>query len=388
MFESQPYENPKFINALLEEAEEKGHLTAQIIRAQIAEFDDVRAEHFDQIIVMLSKFDIDYRTNSSNPTKIVNTTLQDDLTGIDAVDTIGLYLKEMSRVPLLSVNEEIQLAQEYEAGQVAQQQLLQLAKADNNTQKDNLKQLIYRGEAARDHLIRANTRLVVSVAKRYVNRGVPFLDLIQEGNLGLMRAVEKFDYHRGYRFSTYATWWIRQAVSRAIADQGRTIRVPVHMSDQIAKLYKTAGKLEQKLGRKATYQELAEELEVNEEKVQWMMRVSWQPLSLEEPIGEDEDAELGAFIEDKNATAPSDVLQNQLLKEQLEETLATLTIREAKILRMRFGLNNGEIHTLEEVGKKFGLTRERIRQIEGNALRRLRHPSRSRELRAYLPDKY
>lgn len=382
MLGNQSYKNLEFINALWELSEEKGYLTADDIHEQIAEFEDIKTTHFDAIVKMLDEFGMKYKADRNDNLFYAS---DDDFRGIAAHDTVGLYLKEMSRVPLLSLEEEITLAKDYEAGIEAARRLSSDTVSDTLTM-DNLKRAERRGQSAREHLIRANTRLVVSIAKKYVNRGVPFLDLIQEGNLGLMRAVEKFDYRRGYRFSTYATWWIRQAVSRAIADQSRTIRVPVHMSDQITKLYKTSGKLEQELGRKPTYQELAVALDVEVEKVEWMMRVSWQPLSLEQPVGEDEDSELGAFIEDKEATTSTEALEHHLLKEKLEETLATLSIREAKILRMRFGLNNSETHTLEEVGKKFGLTRERIRQIEGQALRRLRHPSRARELRSYFQE--
>jgi RNA polymerase primary sigma factor len=251
-------------------------------------------------------------------------------------------------------------------------------------QRRELKMAIEDGRAAREHLITANTRLVVSIAKKYMGRGVPFLDLIQEGNLGLMKAVGKFDYRRGYRFSTYATWWIRQTITRAIADQGRTIRVPVHMSDSIRRLYKTARKLEQDHGRKPTPEEIAAELNIEPRKVRWMLKVSWQPLSLERPVGEEEDSELGNFIEDESSPTPPQSAYQNILHEKVEEVLATLTPREARILRLRFGLHNGRSYTLEEVGQKFGLTRERIRQIEGKALRRLRHPRRSRQLREYL----
>jgi RNA polymerase primary sigma factor len=244
--------------------------------------------------------------------------------------------------------------------------------------------MVAEGQAAREHLIKANTRLVVSIAKRYMGRSLAFLDLIQEGNLGLMKAVEKYDYHRGFRFSTYATWWIRQTITRAIADQSRTIRVPVHMIDRIRQVYKAMHNLEQQLGRVPTAEELAEKLQVSAQKVEWILRVSWQPLSLESPVGDDEESELGMFIEDEFSPTPLQSAYQSMLKEKLAEVLSTLSPREARILQMRFGLDDGMSYTLEEVGQKFGLTRERIRQIEGKALRRLRHPRRARQLREYL----
>ncbi len=305
-----------------------------------------------------------------------------DLDGIGVDDTVALYLREMSRVPLLSIEEEVNLAKSIESGRAAEVTL-------HNNGHDpearlHLQELIRGGLDSRDHLIRANTRLVVSIAKKYMGRGVPFLDLIQEGNLGLMKAVEKFEYQRGYRFSTYATWWIRQTITRAIADQGRTIRVPVHMSDRIRRLYRRAQEIEQQRGERPTPEELAAEFDLEPRKVQWMLRVSWQPLSLERPVGEDEDSELSNFIEDDTTPTPTDTTYQGMLRDKIEEALSSLSPREVRILRMRFGLQNGRSYTLEEVGKKFGLTRERIRQIEGQALRRLRHPSRSRELRDYL----
>ncbi len=304
-----------------------------------------------------------------------------DLSEIASSDTIGLYLKEMARVPLLTTEEEVSLAKRYEAGVKAQKEL---TRSPDHPDAATLLASVQDGKDAREHIIKANTRLVVSIAKKYMSRSVPFLDLIQEGNIGLMKAVEKFDYRRGYRFSTYATWWIRQTISRAIADQGRTIRVPVHMSDRIRRLYRVARDLEQSLGRKPTIEEIATEMEVEPRKVQWMLKVSWQPLSLEHPVGEDDDSELGNFIENDEAPTPAESTYSAMLKDKLEELLTTLTPREARILRLRFGLQNGRSYTLEEVGQKFGLTRERIRQIEGRALRRLRHPRRSRQLRDYL----
>ncbi len=304
------------------------------------------------------------------------------LDGIGVDDTVALYLREMARVPLLSNEEEVELAQKIERGRESERLLRD--NGHNGEERALMELNIEQGREARDHLIRANTRLVVSIAKKYIGRGVPFLDLIQEGNLGLMKAVEKFEYQRGYRFSTYATWWIRQTITRAIADQGRTIRVPVHMSDRIRRLYRRAQEIEQERGTRPTAEELGEEMGLEARKVQWMMRVSWQPLSLERPVGEDEDSELSNFIEDELTPTPSDMTYQELLRDHIEEALATLNPREVRILRMRFGLQNGQSYTLEEVGKKFGLTRERIRQIEGQALRRLRHPSRSRDLRDYL----
>jgi RNA polymerase primary sigma factor len=307
-----------------------------------------------------------------------------DLSGVSSDDTVGLYLKEMARVPLLTTEEEVDLARRLEHGIRVSDRLKRMKSQPDADERQKMEDIIEDGKLAREHLIKANTRLVVSIAKKYMGQGVPFLDLIQEGNLGLMKAVEKFDYRRGYRFSTYATWWIRQTITRAIADQGRTIRVPVHMSDRIRRLYKIARQLEQTHGRKPTPEEIASVLGVEPRKVQWMLKVSWQPLSLEHPVGEEEDSELGSFIEDDSTPTPTQSVYDNLLREKVEEVLATLTPREARILRLRFGLQNGRSYTLEEVGQKFGLTRERIRQIEGKALRRLRHPRRSRQLRDYL----
>ena len=290
--------------------------------------------------------------------------------------------QEMTRVPLLSCAEEVRIAKQIVRGRAALKQLSQTVK--NRQRGERLQSQVEQGLVAREHLIKANTRLVVSIAKRYMGQGVPFLDLIQEGNLGLMKAVEKYDYTRGFRFSTYATWWIRQTITRAIADQARTIRLPVYMSDRLRRLYQVARQIEQTNGQQATAEEIADELNVDARKVQWMLKASWQPLSLEQPVGEEEDNELASFIEDDTTPSPVQVAYNNMLREKVEEVLSTLSPREANILRLRFGLVNGRAYTLKEVGQKFGLTRERIRQIESQALRRLRHPSRSRQLRDYL----
>lgn len=305
------------------------------------------------------------------------------LSEISSDDTISLYLKEMARVPLLTAEQEVDLARQFEQGREARERLEGNGDLPEGEQ-DPLRALVEQGDATRAHLIKANTRLVVSIAKRYLGQGVPFLDLIQEGNLGLIKAVEKFDYRRGHRFSTYATWWIRQAITRALADQGRVIRLPVHLSDRIRKVYRVAQQLEQEWGRQPTPEEIAQELSLPPQKVQWMLKVSQRPLSLEKPVGEEEDSELGTFIPDEEAPTPSDSAHQHLLEERLDGILTGLTAREARILRLRFGLYDGRSYTLEEVGKKFGLTRERIRQIEHEALDRLRHPSRSRQLRDYL----
>lgn len=305
-----------------------------------------------------------------------------DLSQIEIDDSISLYLKEIGRVPLLTAEEEVSLAKRMEKGRDARRKLAQ--GVEDWEERERLLWFVRDGQAAQEHLIKANSRLVVSVAKKYVGRGVPFLDLIQEGNIGLIRAVKKFDYRRGYKFSTYATWWIRQAVTRAIADQGRTIRVPVHMYEQINRLTRTSRQLVQELGRDPTTEEIAEELGVSPRKVEHIMRVSQRPLSLEMPVGEEEDSYLGDFIEDEDAAAPVEAAGQQILREVIDEIFQSLTPREVRILQLRFGLVDGYCYTLEEVGKKFGVTRERIRQIEAQALSRLRHPSRSRKLRDYL----
>ena len=304
------------------------------------------------------------------------------LTNLETQDTVGLYLKEVGRVPLLTAEEEVDLAIRIERGRVSREEL---ALGGTTLQRRyELQQLIHDGWAAREHLITANSRLVISVAKKYMGRGVPFLDLIQEGNIGLIRAAKKFDYHRGHKFSTYATWWIRQAVTRAIADQGRTIRVPVHMGDQINRLLRAQHQLTQELGRAPTVDELAQSLEVSPQKVAYMIRVSRRPLSLETPTDDEEDSVLGDFIPDEEMPAPDDSATNNLLKAHIYMVLDGLPPREVRILQLRYGLVDGHSYTLEEVGRKMGVTRERVRQIEAQALSRLRHPSVQRKLREYL----
>ncbi len=297
-------------------------------------------------------------------------------------DSISLYLKEMSLTPLLSSEEELGLAKRIARARQAKRELARPLNREVDLRRE-LDSLVQDGRLAREALIKANTRLVVSVARRYIGRGVPFLDLIQEGNLGLMKAVEKFEYQRGFRFSTYATWWIRQSIARAVADQGRTIRVPMHMIDRLRQLYKASQEMEQSLGRVPTQQELADHLEVDTTRLRWLMQVAQPPISLESPVGDEEETELGMYVEDSSTPSPAQVTYENMLRERVEQVLATLTPREARILRLRFGLGYDRPYTLEEVGQKFGLTRERIRQIEGKALRQLRQPGRAKLLRDY-----
>jgi len=310
--------------------------------------------------------------------------------GVSIEDPVRMYLKEIGKVPLLSAEEEIELAQHMENGVVAKEKIAILRKREAEDGEDNAEEIselqkeVDLGDDAKKRLAEANLRLVVSIAKRYVGRGMLFLDLIQEGNLGLIKAVEKFDYRKGYKFSTYATWWIRQAITRAIADQARTIRIPVHMVETINKLIRISRQLLQELGREPSPEEIAVEMNMPVERVREILKISQEPVSLETPIGEEEDSHLGDFIQDDNVPVPADAAAFTLLKEQLEEVLGTLTEREQKVLTLRFGLEDGRARTLEEVGKEFNVTRERIRQIEAKALRKLRHPSRSRKLKDYL----
>ena len=297
-------------------------------------------------------------------------------------DPVRMYLKEIGRVALLTAQQEVELAQRIESGLMAEEQL-QVGKV-SATREEDLRWQRRDGAMAKRHLVEANLRLVVSIAKRYVGRGMAFLDLIQEGNLGLIRAVEKFDYAKGFKFSTYATWWIRQAITRAIADQARTIRIPVHMVETINKLVRIQRQLLQDLGREPTAEEIAEQMELTSEKVREIQKISQEPVSLETPVGEEEDSNLGDFIEDAEAPVPLERASFRLLQEQLESVLHTLSEREKEVIRLRFGLVDGQPRTLEDVGKKFGVTRERIRQIESKTLSKLRHPSRSQKLRDYL----
>jgi len=385
--------NNPLLDMLLEKADLQGHLTMGDLE-EVIPSSGTGTEALDELVGILTEQGVDVIYPDDEESDGPSEDLSDSETDMDpsasyarvpSDDTISLYLREMSKVPLLNMEEEVSLAKRYEAGKAARDQLIKQGNACLFEERLQLEDVEEDGLLAREHLIKANTRLVVSVAKRYTSRGVPFLDLIQEGNLGLMKAVEKYDYRRGFRFSTYATWWIRQTITRSIADQGRTIRVPVHMVDRIRVMYKSIHFLEQKLGREPTIDELAELMETPKQKVEWMIRVSWLPLSLETPINEDEDeSELGDFVEDKDTPTPSQSVYTKLLSEKINEILESLPFREARILRLRFGLENGRFYTLEEVGRKFGLTRERIRQIETKALRRLRHPRRSGHLKEYL----
>ncbi len=377
---------------LMDRADEQGYLTVDDVLEVFPEFEkdlpkleELMMYLYDQGVEIITPDDDQAQEETSRddePEKDQEQEQTVDLSGISSHDSISLYLKQMASVPLLTREQEVRLAKQMERGEIAQRRL------EKGGQKPYLRQRYERqadiGRRARAHLTKANTRLVVSIAKRYMGHGVPFLDLIQEGNLGLMKAVEKFDYRRGCKFSTYATWWIRQSITRALGQQGRVIRLPSHVGDRIRKLYRTAQHLEQRSGQRPSTEEIASQLGVSPAKVQWLIKVSRRPLSLQKPVGEEQDSELGQFIQDEDSPPPPDVASQALLMDRVDEVLATLTPREARILRLRFGLDDGYPYTLKEVGAKFGLTRERIRQIERKALRRLRHPSRSRQLRSYL----
>lgn len=348
---------------LLESGKKRGSLTYAEITERLGAFDQ-DSEQMDEFFEYLGEQGVEIINENETVPSIQQVQKEEaidlnDLSvppGIKINDPVRMYLKEIGRVPLLSAAEEIELAKKIEDGD----------------------------EEAKRRLAEANLRLVVSIAKRYVGRGMLFLDLIQEGNMGLIKAVEKFDYNKGYKFSTYATWWIRQAITRAIADQARTIRIPVHMVETINKLIRVQRQLLQDLGREPTPEEVSKEMDLTPDKVREILKIAQEPVSLETPIGEEDDSHLGDFIEDQEALAPSDAAAYELLKEQLEDVLDTLTDREENVLRLRFGLDDGRTRTLEEVGKVFGVTRERIRQIEAKALRKLRHPSRSKRLKDFL----
>ena len=367
----------------------------------------LEAEQFDKILDFLEANNIDVlriTDDDSDDEILLDVDDEDEIEvekidlsvpdGVSIEDPVRMYLKEIGKVPLLSAEEEIELAKNMEAGAVAKEKIAILKSREENATEEelaeikeeikNLQKDLDAGDEAKKRLAEANLRLVVSIAKRYVGRGMLFLDLIQEGNLGLIKAVEKFDYRKGYKFSTYATWWIRQAITRAIADQARTIRIPVHMVETINKLIRVSRQLLQELGREPSPEEIAAEMNMPIERVREILKISQEPVSLETPIGEEEDSHLGDFIQDDNVPVPADAAAFTLLKEQLEEVLGTLTEREQKVLTLRFGLEDGRARTLEEVGKEFNVTRERIRQIEAKALRKLRHPSRSRKLKDYL----
>ena len=347
------------LNELYELGKSKGVLTYDEIISKLSSY-EIDPEQFDNILETFEAMGVAVTRDAESVTPQPEPLPEDDMDlmpeGISIDDPVRMYLKEIGRVPLLTADEEIEIAQRMEQGD----------------------------EEAKKKLAEANLRLVVSIAKRYVGRGMLFLDLIQEGNLGLIKAVEKFDYRKGYKFSTYATWWIRQAITRAIADQARTIRIPVHMVDTINKLIRVSRQLLQEYGREPTPDEIAKAMGISESKVREIIKIAQEPVSLETPIGEEEDSHLGDFLEDETALAPAEAASHALMKEQLKDVLDTLTPREEKVLRLRFGLDDGHQRTLEEVGKEFQVTRERIRQIEAKALRKLRHPSRSKKLKDYL----
>ena len=387
---------------LIEQGKKKGSLSSTELM-NVLEDMDLESEQMDKLYDVLENLGIDtvgedyipeLPDDVEPPLEAMEEISEEDMVDPNSMvdsfgtdDPVRMYLKEIGKVNLLSSDEEIELAQAMGAGAEAKQQLTELQEAGEEIPQDVLTELnraIKKGERAKQRLAEANLRLVVSIAKRYVGRGMQFLDLIQEGNLGLIKAVEKFDYTKGYKFSTYATWWIRQAITRAIADQARTIRIPVHMVETINKVIRVSRQLLQELGHDPTPEEIAEEMSMPVERVREILKIAQEPVSLETPIGEEEDSHLGDFIPDEDASEPAEAASFTLLKEQLVEVLSTLTPREEKVLKLRFGIEDGRTRTLEEVGKEFNVTRERIRQIEAKALRKLRHPSRSKKLKDFL----
>jgi len=373
---------------LIEKGKKKGVLTFKEISDAFEDI-EVTPEEIERLYDIFEKESIELVEDLDKELEEIEVSKEEleDLSvpeGINIDDHVKMYLKEIGKVNLLTPEEELSLAKRMADGEKAKEQLEEIGEDIDEDTKKQIDLLIADGEKAKKSLAEANLRLVVSIAKRYVGRGMLFLDLIQEGNLGLIKAVDKFDYTKGYKFSTYATWWIRQAITRAIADQARTIRIPVHMVETINKLVRVSRQLVQELGREPTPEELAKELNMPVDKVREISKISQEPVSLETPIGEEEDSHLGDFIPDEDAPAPSEAASFVLLKEQLGAVLETLSEREAKVLRLRFGLDDGRARTLEEVGKEFDVTRERIRQIEAKALRKLRHPSRSKKLKDFL----
>ena len=373
---------------LIEKGKKKGVLTFKEISDAFEDI-EVTPEEIERLYDVFEKESIELVEDLDKELEEIEVSKEEleDLSvpeGINIDDHVKMYLKEIGKVNLLTPEEELSLAKIMADGETAKEQLEEIGEDIDEDTKKQIDLLIADGEKAKKSLAEANLRLVVSIAKRYVGRGMLFLDLIQEGNLGLIKAVDKFDYTKGYKFSTYATWWIRQAITRAIADQARTIRIPVHMVETINKLVRVSRQLVQELGREPTPEELAKELNMPVDKVREISKISQEPVSLETPIGEEEDSHLGDFIPDEDAPAPSEAASFVLLKEQLGAVLETLSEREAKVLRLRFGLDDGRARTLEEVGKEFDVTRERIRQIEAKALRKLRHPSRSKKLKDFL----
>ena len=373
---------------LIETGKKKGVLTFKEISDAFEDI-EVTPEEIERLYDIFEKESIELVEDLDKELEEIEVSKEEleDLSvpeGINIDDHVKMYLKEIGKVNLLTPEEELSLAKRMADGETAKEQLEEIGEEIDEDTKKQIDLLIADGEKAKKSLAEANLRLVVSIAKRYVGRGMLFLDLIQEGNLGLIKAVDKFDYTKGYKFSTYATWWIRQAITRAIADQARTIRIPVHMVETINKLVRVSRQLVQELGREPTPEELAKELNMPVDKVREISKISQEPVSLETPIGEEEDSHLGDFIPDEDAPAPSEAASFVLLKEQLGAVLETLSEREAKVLRLRFGLDDGRARTLEEVGKEFDVTRERIRQIEAKALRKLRHPSRSKKLKDFL----
>ena len=381
----------KRLAPLVRKAKKDGFLAASAVAKAIPEtetraglLDDLLGYFFEQGLEILD--DVSEEDGADDEGNGISGVLEHsvDLSGLTSDDTVGMYLREMGRVPLLTAEDESSLAQQMELAEAAARRLESEGAELDLDERDRLEIQVAQGEAARNQIIRANTRLVISIAKRYLGQGIQFLDLIQEGNLGLMRAVEKFDYRRGFRFSTYATWWIRQAISRAVAEQSRAIRLPIHMGDKIRKMYRVVRELEQKHERPPSTEEIAAEMGTEPRRVEWLMELSRRPVSLEKPVGEEEDGELGDLLVDQDAEEPDEAAYKSLLKDQLEEVLDTLSPREATVLKLRYGLEDGRAYTLEEVGSKLEVTRERIRQIEAKALRKLRHPSRRKFLTGYF----